>query len=305
MHTPQAISRYALYGEALSREDPEFVHIEDIRTRSRLHQWTIRPHAHHRMFQLVFILDGAAQVSLDRSRTRVSGPCTVTVPGSVVHGFEFTPDTVGQVVTVSELLLIDARYRRSRKILEPLLSSPRIVEFVDARDEVAAITGALAHMQDEFQRRRLGRDSMFEWLLRIALMTIRRQLDSLDPPGAPPSDRNDLFSSFSELVERHYRDHWAVRQYADALAVSLGRLNRLCQAFAGKGSKALVQDRLVLEAQRHLIYSTATVAMIAYDLGFQDPAYFSRFFRRRTGMSPGQFRRTRQTGDDRRDGRDP
>jgi len=295
-HTPSAISRYALYGEALSGEDPEFVHIEDIRTRSRLHQWKIKPHTHHRMFQLVFMRDGAAEVSLDRTRAGVEGPSTITVPGSVVHGFEFTAETEGKVVTVSELLLIDARYRRSRKLLEPLFSVPRIVDFADRRDRVAVLESTLAQMQEEFQQHQAGRDSMFEWLLRVVLMTVRRQLDSRDQQAGPIGVPDSLFNRFSELLENHYRHHWPIARYAAALAVSQARLNRACQAGAGRGVKAVIQDRLVLEAQRNLIYSTATVAMVAYDLGFQDPAYFSRFFKRRTGMAPGEFRRLRQTG---------
>ena len=74
------------------------------------------------------------------------------------------------------------------------------------------------------------------------------------------------------------------------LALSQARLNRLCKSFAGKGAGELIQDRLALEAQRHLIYTSASASMIAYELGFQDPAYFSRFFKRRTGMAPRRFR---------------
>jgi AraC family transcriptional activator of pobA len=53
---------------------------------------------------------------------------------------------------------------------------------------------------------------------------------------------------------------------------------------------------VTLEAQRHLIYTSATIEMVAYELGFGDPGYFCRFFRRRTGMTPSEFRRERQAG---------
>ncbi|MEJ2037048.1 MAG: helix-turn-helix domain-containing protein, partial [Maritimibacter sp.] len=66
----------------------------------------------------------------------------------------------------------------------------------------------------------------------------------------------------------------------------------------GKTAGALIQDRLTLEAQRLLTYTNASAAMVASELGFQDPAYFARFFKRRTGLSPIGFRneQTRESG---------
>ncbi len=68
------------------------------------------------------------------------------------------------------------------------------------------------------------------------------------------------------------------------------RLNRLCLRLGGKTAFDMAQHRLILEARRRLIYVPASVASIAYELGFQDPAYFSRVFKRHTGMTPKQFR---------------
>ena len=82
--------------------------------------------------------------------------------------------------------------------------------------------------------------------------------------------------------------------YAQALALTQTTLNRLCRQFSGKGALDLIQERLVIAARRHLIYTDASVEAIAYGLGFQDPAYFSRFFKRHTAMAPGRFRQARQ-----------
>jgi AraC family transcriptional activator of pobA len=95
-------------------------------------------------------------------------------------------------------------------------------------------------------------------------------------------------------VEEHYQEHWDIAEYAQALTMTLPTLNRLCRQFSGKGALDLIQDRLLLAARRHLIYTDASVEAIAFGLGFQDPAYFSRFFKRRAGVAPGQFRLARQ-----------
>lgn len=290
------ISRYSLYGEASSQQDPEFIHIEDIQARSRLHQWKIEPHTHHRMFQIVFLLEGDIQVCLDDYKSVIHSPCSVTIPSGVVHGFEMTPQTRGYVITISDLLMVDARYRRSRKIFEPLFKEPRIISFNAQQDDFIFIEKTLEQMKMEYQHSDLGRDSMFEWLLRVLLMQIRRELEQQQAYPASPSRPQESFSAFCDLVELHFRDQWSVVQYADRLGMSQARLNRICQSLEGRGANDMIQDRVVLEAQRHLIYSAASVAMIAYDLGYKDPAYFSRFFKRRTGLTPGQFRKQRQGG---------
>ena len=287
--TSSSISHYVLYGEQHADEDPEFVHIEDIRSRSRLYEWQITPHTHHRMFQIVYLSEGSSGVRLDRDVHHVEAPCAVCVPGGVVHGFHFEPETVGWVLTIAELLLIDARYRRSRKLFEPLFREPSILSFDDNPEDAALIVSMFTQMHKEFQWPRMGRDAMFEWMTRVVLMTIRRHQES-HAPAAAPVGRRELFAKFRHLVEDHYREHRPVAAYADELALSQARLNRLCKAFAGKGAGDLIQDRLTLEAQRHLIYTSAPASMIAYELGFQDPAYFSRFFKRRTGMAPGEYR---------------
>lgn len=289
----KTISHYGLFGEAGDEADPEFIHIEDIRTRSRLYDWRITPHAHPRMFQMVYMVSGGGEVWLDGTAHPLTAPCAACVPGGVVHAFSFQPETVGWVLTVSELLLIDARYRRSRKLFDPLVGAPRVLSFADATEPAQVVETMLELMQREFNWPQLGRGFMCDWLIRVILMMARRQLDRQSPDPEMAGPRREAYSRFRQLVEDRFRDHWPVGDYASALAMTSPRLNRLCKAFAGKGAGELVQDRLILEAQRHLIYTSATAEMIAYELGFKDPGYFSRFFKRRTGLAPAQFRQAK------------
>jgi len=288
----KTIDHYGLYGEK-NASDPEFIHIEEIRTRSRLYDWNISAHTHHRMVQLVYIVEGQGQVSLDQSSYELKGRFVVSIPSGVVHAFEFSPDTRGWVLTVSELLLIDARYRRSRKLLEPLVTVPHVLDFSHHHQAVNVFETTLANMTMEFNWPQLGRSFMCDWMTRAVLMTACRHPQVQQSADGSAGSKQDMFRRFRQLVEEHFREHWPVTQYADELAMTPPRLNRLCKSFSDKGAMDLVQDRLVLEAQRHLIYTSATVDMIAAELGFQDSAYFSRFFRRRMGVAPGQFRKAK------------
>jgi AraC-like DNA-binding protein len=87
-----------------------------------------------------------------------------------------------------------------------------------------------------------------------------------------------------------FRENWALADYAAALNVSESRLRTACLQVTGGPPLKLVHAGLLLEAKRQLRYTGASVSEIAYELGFSDPAYFTRFFSRRTGVSPSEFR---------------
>ena len=72
----------------------------------------------------------------------------------------------------------------------------------------------------------------------------------------------------------------------------MAELAAACKEVLGCTPSTLIHERVLLDAKRHLTYSKASASEIAYDLGFSDSAYFSRFFKRQTGMSPIEFRRT-------------
>ena len=92
------------------------------------------------------------------------------------------------------------------------------------------------------------------------------------------------------LVEAHFLAHWPLSRYASHLGLSAERLNRLVRAETGRSALALVHERLAREACRRIVYIAAPISRLADELGFADPAYFCRFFKRRTGQSPRAYR---------------
>ena len=82
--------------------------------------------------------------------------------------------------------------------------------------------------------------------------------------------------------------------YAAALNLTESKLNRACRSVAASSVNEVIQARLLLEAKRKLMYLPVPVATVAYELGFEDPAYFWRFFRKRAGMTPAEFRKAQR-----------
>ena len=108
------------------------------------------------------------------------------------------------------------------------------------------------------------------------------------PIAAAP--RDGVVRRFQGLVERDYARRHRVSDYASALGVTPGHLNALCRTQLRQTASARIHARQVLEAKRLLLYSDLAVAEVADRLGFADPAYFSRFFRREAGRAPAAYR---------------
>ena len=103
-----------------------------------------------------------------------------------------------------------------------------------------------------------------------------------------------LFKDFSLLVEQNFKKLHSVTNYANRLGVSPKSLTKHFQKIGSQTPSDFIKNRIVLEAQRQLIYSNDSVKQIAYDLGFNDSAYFTRFFKKATLKSPLQFKKAKK-----------
>ena len=285
---PTTLPTFALYGEADAPSDAEFVHIEDIESRSRRYHWEIDEHTHRGLFQVVFILDGGARVRVDTRDADIAAPAAIVVPPAAVHAFQFRPQTHGYVLTLAESLLFEGR-DELRPLIDALFVESRIVTL--AGDDTRHLAALLEQLAEEFRWPQPGRPLMFEALVQALLLRLARPLAAGGESDGRQRGRAETFARFRALVETHFRDNWDVARYAGKLAVSESRLNRLCRRLADRSAFDLIQERLLLEAKRRLIYVAAPVASLAYELGFQDPAYFCRFFKKMTGLTPTAYRR--------------
>jgi len=100
----------------------------------------------------------------------------------------------------------------------------------------------------------------------------------------------EQFQRFTGLLEQNFRQNHSAHYYAEQLSVTAKQLNRTCQKAYNQTTLTLIHQRVSLEAKRLLFYTAEPVKEIAYQLGFQDPAHFTNFFRRHTALSPESFR---------------
>ncbi|GEM_PF-542498 len=127
--------------------------------------------------------------------------------------------------------------------------------------------------------------------LRLLLLLTQAAGSSIIPdPAAMPSLNQARYQQFMALVDRHYLHEQNISFYSQTLNCSPEQLRESCRKLTGKSPQELLHQRRLLEAKRLLLHSSVAVKEIAFALGFVDPAYFGRFFRRLSGRSPEQFR---------------
>ena len=288
------IPRFALYGEAAT-PGQEMLHIEDLQSRSRLYQWEIEPHVHQGLYQILWIHAGSAALVLDEWRGAVEGPVAIVVPPGVVHGFRFAPDTVGQVLTLSARFLVEGEFQTVGESFRTLFAAPGVLHFSPSDGEAVRLGIQLGEVAAEFGLPDSARSPVVRWLARAVVWRLARACAQGHREGGELAHRHQaLFTRFLLLVEAHVLEHWPMERYASRLGLSTQRLNRLVRAESGRSALELVHERLTREACRRLVYVAAPTANLALELGFEDPAYFSRFFKRRTGMSPQRWRQTQR-----------
>lgn len=286
------IPNFFLYGEHNQSDLPGFVHIEDIDARSRQHDWQIKPHRHGRLFQLLCLYDGEMTVQLDENQHHITGSWAVTVPPGCVHGFCFPADTKGVVLTISDSLFTPHEQQELQSNFDDLLKMPRCIQFESDSSSMVHIRQHFHSIKRELEQMDSGYSLMLRWIVKMSLMTLKRQLEYSSPSDQVAMNSGKRsFQLFRERLEQHYRDHWSVKQYADNLYISTTTLNRLCKKHLGDTAKGVIQNRLLLEIKRRLIYTTASHEEISDTLGFKDPSYFSRFFKKHEAISPIEYRK--------------
>jgi AraC family transcriptional regulator, transcriptional activator of pobA len=285
----KTIPAFFLYGEPLQPLDERLVHIETIAARSRLHNWTIRPHRHRDLHQVLLLLDGRVSVRLDACFVELGAPALIVVPPGTVHSFSFQPATDGMVMSFAPGLVREVAGLGSD--LTDLMDVPRAYSLQRSQLNATDLRELSLMLLREFTRSAPARVTALRGLLSAILANVARLAhQAARSSHAAGSAERELVARFRKLIETQYTKHQPISSYLTELGVSLSKLRRACLDTTGQSPMDLVHLRLLVEAERQLRYTTMSISQIAYHLGFEDPAYFSRFFSRLTKESPRAFR---------------
>ncbi|QRA43906.1 AraC family transcriptional regulator [Chryseobacterium cucumeris] len=165
--------------------------------------------------------------------------------------------------------------------------------------EATLIKSLFQNIQDELE----GKDSSAEEMIRTYVKQIiiratrkwkKQNLDN-DTLRIPGSEL-DIFRDFSRHLEIHFREKHNVADYAELLHIAPKTLTHKFKNLKLESPNQFIINRILLEAKRLLFYTDKPVKEIAYDLGYEDPAYFNRLFTNKTGSTPANFKKNYNTG---------
>ncbi|MES2535947.1 MAG: helix-turn-helix domain-containing protein [Pseudomonadota bacterium] len=259
-----------------------------------MHNWDIHPHRHHDLHQVVLVTHGGGKVEMDEKLLTLRAPVLISIPPSMVHGFQWEPDSLGLILTVAENFKDDLIRVSGDAAIRVALAEPVVLASHQTRLDCARVVAAFENIAEELIGERIGRTMTISGNLLIIFSEIVR-LKQLNLHNLQPANEKgaDIYHRFKELIELHFREHWPVASYAAALAVVERSLRRLTMKFANQSPIQIIHRRLLLEAKRNLLYTDMTIAEVGYAIGFEDPSYFTRFFVDHTGQTPLLFRRAR------------
>ena len=288
-----SVPRFALYGsDDASPAWAEMVNLERIPERSSVHNWEIGAHVHEGLVQVLYIATGSdgGEALIDGRRWPLAPPCLIVVPSGAVHAFRFRKDIDGPVITAAQRPLESLASAFAPQLL-PHLRTPRVLR-VDPEGPQAP---ALPPLFDALAREALYAASGHVVACMSLLAALFVQFARISESAAAQVD--DLRSrkaaqieQFRRLVNEQFKVERGVEHYAQALGLTSGHLGRLCRESLGMSPLDVINARIVHEAQRELAYSILSVKQVAAELGYEDEAYFGRFFKKHTARRPTEFR---------------
>lgn len=255
------------------------------------HHFVEQPHRHN-FYMLVLFTHGAGTHDIDFNPYPVTKGSLFLIRPGQVHNWKVSRESDGYIVFYSANLY--NFYFGNKKIedypfFESMESDPHMLL---TPDEVRETEGYFLKMLEESSSTRSRRTDVILNLLDTVHVALSRKY--------APDDHHEshryyhLMKKFNKLLDENFIHQRSPSYYASRMYISLKHLNRICKTVLGKTATEVIAGRVMLEAKRLLSIPGQSIAQVAHQLEFCDPAYFSKMFKKQAGVSPGSFRNSLQ-----------
>ncbi|OYU88869.1 MAG: hypothetical protein CFE29_15010 [Bradyrhizobiaceae bacterium PARB1] len=269
------------------------LHVERFRPGLALRNWSIRQSGQRRSHLLALESRGGT-ANMRGTAIAFGSPTLLWLPCDHDGSLQVEAGAQGYLVAVSDDLLTQtiagsAEALHLRRTIDRLV----LLEGAKTSEGFAAIAASCSMLVGELAIPGRGSATMLSTHLLLTCLHLWRALIAEEPVDdiTLRGDGPRLVGNFLQMVELHYRDGWPIARYAAALGVTDDKLHAHCKRETGVSPRAVLHQRLIREACTRLRQLDLPVEQIAYGLGFHDPGYFNRFFRKHQNESPGTYRR--------------
>lgn len=254
------------------------------------HKNLVFPHRHN-FYQLVIFNKASGSFSIDFSHFEMrEWRAYFMIPGQV-HTWAFGNEVDGYVVNFSvdffQSFLLRPDYLTGFSFCSGHAPDGVIDIPLQDRTAISVACEELIKLNESIGN--INLDSM-----RVLLLYVLLQLDNYTQPkqySAVPTYNYTILRNFQQLVEKHYAKVRLPKHYAEMLFITPNHLNSLCKEFLGVQAGEVIRNRVLLEAKRLLVIRALSINEIALELNFNDNSYFTKFFKKSTGVTPEEFRK--------------
>jgi AraC family transcriptional activator of pobA len=241
-------------------------------------------------FMLIWIVAGNGYYRLNLQKEIVDTNQLLLIKPGQLHDLKFSSGLHGYVIPFTDSFL-DMEDYRQEPVYSPVFQMFSQTQIVSISSELADDMNDITEiMMKEYGRHNLYRAEILKRYFKIFLIYLSRQLESMEQ--LPKQSRNTaILQNFMTLLDKNFREHKMVADYADRLSVTPNYLNEVVKKLTGQPAGHHIRQRVAAEAKRQAIHPDSCMKKIAYDLGFCDMAHFSKFFKNTTGISFSDFKK--------------
>jgi len=245
------------------------------------------PHRHNYYEVLVF-LKGRGKHEIDFTTYAFHPPALHFVSANSVHVVKRAAGSAGFSILFAQEFLPQVcavqHFSFYKTNASPILNL--------SKKDFAALKPLLDSISEEyFSDHKMKRETL-QSLLHVLLIKAQRLYEHSADKNPYASPKNEFAQTIEKLIDNRYKLHWRARDYAKAMNITVAHLSAQCRQHFSKSVEALIQERMLLEVKRMLVYSEKPVKEICFELHFDDPAYFTRFFKKHTGATPLEYRKS-------------
>ena len=249
------------------------------------------PHRHD-FFEVLYLSKGSGFHVIDGNKYDIDPPCVFFMSPGQAHKIEFSNDIEGYIfIFTGEFYLIN-QTNQNRLIEFPFFFTIRQENrplILDKTDDVFFLETLFKKGIAEIKKGEIFSVELLRSVLDL-ILTSCAVLYKSDENQVTKGRGHIVVKKFFKLVEDNYQKNLSVNEYAGKMAITPNHLTQTVNQLTGKTSSQIIKAKQVLEIKRLLVHTNLSVTEIANRLSFPDQSYFTKFFKRETGISPLQYR---------------
>ncbi len=250
------------------------------------------PHRHHDFYEVLFLTNGTGIHTIDFQDYEIKANSIFFLSPGQIHDLQLSSDVEGYI-----FLFSSAFYHFNKTDPYKLFELPFFYNlgkenppiYLEKETDKTIITEFFQKSIAESQLNFPDCEEVIRALLDLLLIHCKRIYPLQNQEDSNVKGKI-LVKRFKQIIEQHCQENLSIKQYAELLKITPNHLSETVKAVTGRTSSDLINDRMLLEIKRMLTHTNLSISEIAFQLNFSDQSYFSKYFKKLVGMSPGEWR---------------